>query len=545
MQTYTIFVLILFTATGPWRSHLLSNTSNTQLAMLSSSKDAGMQYSSESGESTDNAMFTAIPEDAHKMNRTLMQDHTDEIKMKYFSLSQTFEENFLARERSQKVNLKSLYSTAKQLFNLDDYEPSQSSAELLQVILSQQSYMNFEKLKHLIEYRGTNEDKKNAREYSEEHLQYLKQRIFPFHPDLVKTVRVFGSNELPGYIKTMFVLDRDHSFRFMDAEKFKACACKTLGMHHHEMILVQFIAGSVTIVALIPIRYVHPLTHIPLCRDKVLLLKKSYTLRIGLNGQEIITLNRLKLLDDIKFEDGTIVESESISVLPVDVNGTKCMALEYTACYSDEHSADTGYVDYMERFLSGKHCNLPALKGVYYHPESDDSNHHYPVVVVESLKSLKDVFIENEVDQVSVLSDVVSSVASFGSDYMKCKVVPDAIFVEDSSRDIQARFCPMYGHSYVSAQSKALVPHTRVPLSELQWMDELVIFLHFKGNVPDKSELPEKHVLKKMFDQRWLSKDERFRPQSLQVLSEELHQLLGKIHVYYIQMCYILFVLLF
>ena len=520
----------------------MSSTSNNQLAMLSSSKDAGMQYSSESGESTDNAMFTAIPEDAHKMDCTLMEDHTDEIKMKYFSLSQTFEENFLAQEKSQKVSIESLYSTAKQLFNLDDYEPSQSSAKLLQVILSQQSYMNFEKLKCLIKYRGTDDDKKNARDYSEEHLQYLKQRVFPFHPDLVKTVRVFGSNELPGYIKTMFVLDKDHSFRFMDAEKFKACACKALRMPHHEMILVQFIAGSVTIVALIPIRYIRALTHIPLCRDKVLMLKKSYTLRIGLNEQDIITLNHLKLLDDVKFNESTIVESESISVLPVNVNGTKCMALQYTACYSDERSADTGYVDYMERFLSGKHCNLPALKGVYYHPESDDSNRQYPVVVVESLKSLKDVLIENEVDQVSVLSDVVSSVASFGSNHVKCKVLPDSVFVRDSSGDIQARFCPLYGYSYVSAQSQALVPYTRVPLGELQWMDELVKFIHFKDNVPDKSELPEKHVLKKMFEQRWLSKEERFRPENLQVLSEELHQLLGKTHVRaYIQKCYCLF----
>ena len=506
---------------------------------------------SESENSTDSgAMYAAFPPDNRKMHRALFERQTDKIRGRYCLFSQSFVTNFLEREKSGSVSFDTLYRCAISVFDFENHEDllkGHNCEQVLNQLLLKQGFMNFNKLTDLIAMCGTEEDKKNVLEYTEAFTHYAKQRVFECDSDLICSEPkrddrvVFVSSELPGHYKIMFVLDKGHSFRIIDAEYFKVCICEMIGMSHHEMIFVRFRPGSITIVALIPRKYVHALTNIPLCRGNVLTLKKWDTLRIGLNEQQIITLNHLELLDDVKFDEGTIVESESISVLPVDVNGTKCMALEYRACYSDENSADSGYVDYMERFLSGEHHNLPALKGVYY-PESDDSNRHYPVVVVESLKLLKDVHIEDEVDQVSILSDVVKSVASFGSDYVKCKVIPDAVFVKDGSGDIQARFCPLYGHSYVSAQSQALVPHTRVPLSELRWMDRLVKFIHFKGNVRDKSELPEKHVLKKMFEQRWLSKEERFRPENLRVLSEELHQLLGKTHVRaYIQKCYCLF----
>ena len=526
----------------------ISSTSNNQLESFSSKavQSTGKQYSkldSESENFTDcGGTYATFPQNDCKLHRSLLKKQTDKIREKYSLFSESFMKNFLERENtSESVGFNNLYRPAANVCDFKNHEDLLKNCNCEQVLdqlLLQQSYVNFGKLKHVISQCGTEKDKKNSEQYTKEYMHYAKQRVFECDPDLIsgKAVRddrvVFVSDELPGHDKVMFVLNQDHTFRLMDADDFRVSICELLEISYHQLILVRFRPGSITIVALIPRKYVHALINVPLCRDKVLTLKTWDTLRIGLNEREIITLNHLKLLDDVQFDEGTIVESESISVLPVDVNATKCMALEYTGCYSDKDSADTGYVDYMERFLSGKHCNLPALKGVYYHPESDDSNQHYPVVVVESLKSLKDVLIKNEVDQVSVLSDVVSSVASFGSDHVKCKVVPDAIFVEDSSSDIQARFCPLYGHSYVSAQSQALVPYTRVPLSELQWMDELVKFIHFRGNVPAKSELPKKHVLKKMFEQRWLCKEARFRPENLRVLSEELHQLLGKTHVW-------------
>ena len=483
-------------------------------------------------------MYAIFPQDDRKLHCSLLKDHTEHIRREYSTLSQTFKRNLLKQEKAGSVCFDDLYECAIEVFDFENIEDLVDCKQLLHKLLLQQNYMNFDRLKHLISFYGTEEDKKNADHYTEHFKHYAKQRLFECDPGLISSepVRedrvVFVSDELPGHDQVMFVLDKGHTFRLIDAYDFKVSVCKILQMSPHKMILVKFRPGSITIVALIPRKYVHALTSIPLCHDKVLTLKTWDTLRIGLNEQQSISLDHLSLLDDVNFNKGTIIESASISVLPVDVNGTKCMALEYTACYSDEHSADTGYVDYMERFLSGKHCNLPALKGVYYHPESDNSNRHYPVVVVESLKSLKDVRIENEVDQVSVLSDVVSSVASFGSDHVKCKVVPDAVFIGDSSSNIQARFCPLYGYSFVSAQSQALVPYARVPLGELQWIDELVKFIHFKGDIPDKSELPEKHVLKKIFEQRWLSEEARFRPKNLRVLSEELHRLLGKTNVW-------------
>ena len=544
--TEVFFILsVAITAAGPIKSDTSGSSSNQpELFPQREAQSTGTQYSkdldSESENSTDSdasCVCDIFPQDDCKLRRSLLKDQTEHIRREYSTLSQTFKRNFLEREKAGSVCFDDLYECAIEVFDFENCEDLVDCKQLLHKLLLQQNYMNFDRLKHLISLYGTEEDKKNAEKYTEEYTQYAKQRVFGCDPGLISSEPgredrvVFVSDELPGHNKVMFVLDTGHTFRLIDAYDFKVSVCKILPMSPHKMILVRFRPGSITIIALIPRKYAHALTSVPLCRDKVLTLKKWDTLRIGLNEQQSISLDHLRLLDDVNFDKGAIVESESISVLPVDVNGTKCMALEYTACYSDQHSADTGYVDYMERFLSGKHCNLPALEGVYYHPESDDSNRHYPVVVVESLKSLKDVLIENEVDQISVLSDVVSSVASFGSDHVKCKVLPDSVFVKDSSCDIQARFCPLYGYSYVSAQSQALVRHKRVPLGELLWMDELVRFVHFKGNVPCKSELPEKHVLKKMFEQRWLSKEARFRPENLQVLSEELHQLLGKMHI--------------
>ena len=526
----------------------ISGTSSNQLESFSSKETppTGMQYSndldSKSENSTDSGapcVYAIFPQNDRKLHRSILKDQSKQIRREYCNLSETFKKSFLEQEKAGGVCFDDLYACAikLELFDFENIEDLVDCKQLLNKLDLQQNYMHFDGLIDLISFYGTEEDKKNADHYTEHFKHYAKQRLFECDPGLIssESVRedrvVFVSDELPGHDQVMFVLDKGHTFRLIDAYDFKVSVCKILQISPRKMILVKFRPGSITIVALIHRKYVHALTSIPLCHDKVLTLKTWDTLHIGLNEQQSISLDHLSLLDDVNFNKGTIIESASISILPVDVNGTKCMALEYTACYSDEHSADTGYVDYMERFLSGKHCNLPALKGVYYHPESDNSNRHYPVVVVESLKSLKDVRIENEVDQVSVLSDVVSSVASFGSDHVKCKVVPDAVFIGDSSSNIQARFCPLYGYSFVSAQSQALVPYARVPLGELQWMDELVKFIHFKGNVPFKSELPEKHVLKKMFEQRWLSKEERFRPQNLQVLSEELHQLLGKTHV--------------
>ena len=508
---------------------------------------------SESENSTDSnasCMYAIFPQDDRKLHCSILKDQTEHIRREYSTLSQTFKRNVLEREKAGSVCFDDLYECAIEVFNFENCEDLVDCKQLLnKIILRQQNYMNFDRLKHLISLYGTEEDKKNAEKYTKEYTQYAKQRVFECDPGLISSepVRedrvVFVSEELPGHYKVMFVLDKGHTFRLIDAYDFKVSVCKILQMSPHKMILVKFRPGSITIVALIPRKYAHALTNVPLCHDKVLALKEWDTLRIGLNEQQTISLDHLKLLDNVNFDKGTIVTSKTINILPVDVNGTKCMVLEYTACYHDEDSADSGYVDYMERFLSGKHSNLPPLKGVYYHPESDDTNRHYPVIVVERLKLLRDICIEKEVDQVSVLSDVVTSVTSFGRDHVKCKVVPDAVFVENSSNNIQARFCPLYGHSYISDESQALVPNTPIPLGELRWMDELVKFIYFKSNVPDKSELPENHVLKIMFDQRWLSKEERFRPRSYKVVSEELHQLLGKICTFYVFVLHISFLL--
>ena len=59
-------------------------------------------------------------------------------------------------------------------------------------------------------------------------------------------------------------------------------------------------------------------------------------------------------------------------------------------------------------------------------------------------------------------------------------------------------------------------------------MSDMVKFIHFKGSVTKQAELPESHILKEMFDQKWLSKNDQFRPLNFKILCEEIQHLLGK-----------------
>lgn len=227
----------------------------------------------------------------------------------------------------------------------------------------------------------------------------------------------------------------------------------------------------------------------------------------------------------------------SAAIVPATFDGSECLAVSYTSCFSEELSADVGYIRYLDAFVSGKFENLPDLKGVYYYQKSSKQELHYPAVIVEKMKKLKDISSVSKdispLTQISVLHDIISSVASFENSKYEVSVFRDSLFVKerlDPDIDITARFCPVYGHSFHSKQddSQADFLSSSLPLEKVQWMSDVIKLIHFKGEVTLSSELPESHILKRMLTQKWISTEDRFRPPNFKVLCEQMQHLLGK-----------------
>ena len=91
---------------------------------------------------------------------------------------------------------------------------------------------------------------------------------------------------------------------------------------------------------------------------------------------------------------------------------------------------------------------------------------------------------------------------------------------------LQPKLCPLYGYTYIPDDSQELLESSQVtslPLEDLLWMRNIAEILDCNDH-----KLSEEHLLKRLFDQRWLSEENCFRPASFKVLCEELQNLLGK-----------------
>ena len=442
--------------------------------------------------------------------------------------------NFLKREKNGDADFNDLFFPATDLFefeNSDDLMCDSNSKKVFHQVLLRQSYMNFELLKALIAECGTEEDKEAAEKYSEAFAVYAKRRVFECDPDIV-------SSELPGHDMVMFVLDKDHNFKVGNAFDFRSCLSEMLGMKYQKIIVHKFEPGSILMYVLVPSKYIRALTTTPLYGDRVLTLQNWNTRCIKFTTRDPVYLDSLNVLDGINFNDKAILEANKVKMMSVELEGAEYIALEYTESFCDESSADTGYIDYMDSLLSKKYRNIPAVKGVYYRSNPEEEKRPYPTVVIENLKPLKEVVVAEEempqVNQVSLLLDIANSVASFKSGASKygVSVCTEAILVQESLSETEAKFCPLYGSSFVSnaerSRDQEIVPSTAIPLVELQWMSDVVKFIHFKGSVTRQAELPESHILKEMFDQKWLSKNDQFRPLNFKILCEEIQHLLGK-----------------
>ena len=453
---------------------------------------------------------------------------TREIKNHYVKFYTSFKKSYLNREKCNEVGFHDLSVVTQDLFDFDDeYIKSfeSNTNKLLLEIIESQSYVNFDSLITIINAYGTKEDIEIAETYREAFKQYARRRIFECDAEVL-------GKELPGHETVMFILDKGPSFKLMDVDDFKVNLCRLLGIKRHKIILHKIETGSVIISILIPSKHVKSFNTLPLFHSKMLSLKEWCT-RLYKLRDEVVHLSHWNVLNSIDLDSASVVHTSSTDIVPAIFEGERYLALKYTGSFSNESTADIAYIKYMDRFLSGKYKNLPAVKGVYYHQSSEEETHHYPTIVVESMTSLEEISSKevSPVNQISLLYDISCSILSFESDQnYQVSVFPESVFVRHQESEITACFCPLYGHSYLinSPDHQKPSPSASLPLKQLQWMRDVVKLIHFQGNIAANAELPKDHILKRIFDQKWISSEDRFRPPNFKTLSEELQRLLGR-----------------
>jgi hypothetical protein len=188
-----------------------------------------------------------------------------------------------------------------------------------------------------------------------------------------------------------------------------------------------------------------------------------------------------------------------------------------------------GFMKYLETSLSSYHRSMATIKGMYY--PQDESR--FPVLIAEKCKSLKKVVMSTkmeQVDQVSFLLDIANYISTIENcdQSIHIKIDPSTLFAcDDGNGQLVAKVYPLFEHSYIIQQEKRA--RLSIPVEDLIWMNEVTKHLQFGY---DSSEpLPEDHLMKKMFDQKWLSNDDRIRPANLKILSDDLQNLLGALFV--------------
>ena len=466
-----------------------------------------------------------------------LRTETEEMRIHFMKMFTSFKENW---ERNSDADYDYLYASATTLFRINEEDNLVNSTKIFTQVLKRQSHLNFDLLEALISACGTQEDKEAAQKYREAFKKFARRSVLECGPDM-------ASGELPEHVSVVFVLKKDKSFSVNDADDFKHRLCKMLGMKFPQILLHEFETGSIVIRVLVPSNYIRALTTVPLYCDRVLSLQNWNTRCIKFETQEPVHLDSLNVLRSVNFNE-VILDRNKVKMVRIELEGAEYIALEYTESFCDESSADTGYIDYMNSLLSKRHRNVPAVKGVYYRSNPEEEKRQYPTIVIENLKPLKDAIVKEEmlqVNQVSLLLDVANSVKSFKHETSKheVSVCTDAILVQETLSGTEARFCPLYGLSFASNISQShdqeMVPNSSIPIVELQWMSDVVKFIHFKGSVTGHVNLPDNHVLKEMLNQKWLSDNDQFRPLNYKILCDEIESLLGK--YIYIMLMYIFY----
>ena len=465
----------------------------------------------------------------------VMRDRTRKMKSKYTTLFLDFRTSFL--ERDLEDHFQDLYSvTSDYCFDeaaMEEIIEKRDVKGLLMQVFYHQSFMNFELLVDvIIERVGSDEDKKNAREYLNSFKEYLKLRVFDRAPDF--------SPDLDTHCTVIFVVDWNQpEYKISEVCDFKIFIGEILNIDPARMLVFRAEKGSLVVHLQIAWKDLQRLETMPLFPRKLRTIKDKGVQSYKFENREVVMLKHWKVLTDVTLEppedSSPVKESpahkKQSNIVLAKHQGKECMALVYPAQFTDESKVDTGYIKYLE-LLIRNHREVPSIEGLYYPSVEGEEPKKYPAVIIEKLEPLKEVvsyYRESEVNQLSLLTSISSCLSRFENLNQKLKVVKEHIFIEKKDAELEAKLIPVYGHSFIGEQSSPT--SETLSYDDLLWMKEMILSLFSHDNVapsPDDVQLPSNHLLKNIFKQKWLSKGSQFRPASYSVLTDELRHVLGK-----------------
>ena len=403
--------------------------------------------------------------------------------------------------------------------------------KLLEKIYEHQSFINFGILvKKLIPWFGSEQDKRNAKDYMDSFEKHVNCRI-------IDCSQMYSS-VLNNHFSILFIIDANQDqYRIGDLFTFRLHLSEYIGIDDTKILSVGFEGGSVIVRVQIPNSFLKMLLYRPLYSRKIEAFKSTSVRSYRFKDHEVV-LKHWKTLTNVSLpptESSPAYEKQGKIIKSAHHQGEECMALVYPNQFSEESEVDIKYIEYME-VLIRDHKEVPSIKGLYYPPE-EEGFQKYPVVITEKLKFLKEITFPANYDesgvnllQISLLSNIASAAKRFEKLNHKVKVSTDHILIQEDDAEYKAKFIPVYGDSLVGE-----IPnnqHGSLLLDDLLWIKDIILLISSRGGGGGGStshvEIPGQHILKKMIEQKWLSKDTQFRPHTYSELADELQHLLGK-----------------
>lgn len=427
-----------------------------------------------------------------------------------------FQERILSLEDSFGVLFPALESM---LAVEDSISVNRNTEDLLQCIFEEQSHPHnyFCLLTQIIRKIGSKEEKEMSDNMERSYDRYFLGSCFPRPQPADYSGDCFLAEFKIATDKKESILRYVQDFK----QQIERCFSIPPG----KMLLSYTGQGSLVIAFQIPLAYIYSLVFTPLHANMVTSLKDENICFLKFE-EHVMWLERWNVFQDKDVKFGkTIFRGKCNRIRKGKLKGVPCMTLEYSNKANDL-SSEVGFVKYLENCLNYCHKNLATVKGVYY-PKRKSML--YPVLIAEKCKSLKKMVAKiqvKEVDQVSFLLDIASYISNFesGDESVSIKIDPSTVFTSEQSGHLVPKMYPLYSHSFIVRES--LNKPLSLSVEDLMWMESITKYLHF-GQVSSK-QLPEHHLMKKMFEQKWLSDDDRFRPANFKVLCDDLQQLLGK-----------------
>ena len=430
-------------------------------------------------------------------------------------LFEDFEKMILS---SEKDTFPPLVLALKSIYSDFDESLCDNTKELLQYISGKREcFSDYFFEVQVIRTLGSNDHRETCEKFERGCDRYFLNIAFKYHVQLSQFLE-----EDTSFLE--FILDRGEVNVKHIASGFQSELSRAFSISR-ELLKVKYGDFGMQFLSVeIPGQFISEFIFSPLYANRVAALKNE-NVQFFMVGKHKFYLTKWRIFLDKEITVDKITFSYSNGhLLSVKHKDASFMALEYLIDSSGVR--DKGYVQYLESILNGYHKYTPSVKGLYY--PKQNSMLQYPWVIMEKCESLMGgvkEFPVKEVNQVSFLLDIVRCIREFDDQSVAIKVNSKSIFVDHKNGKFEARFCPFYGYSYQNMDVIEEIQVKSLAKADLQWMADITKYLQ-NGN--ENSELPKDHIMKKLLEQKWLSGEDRFRPQSYRVLCEDLEDFYGK-----------------